>query len=101
MADPVLPTKDGRYPVRHLEPLQFDIYTIIVVFGLGNEGSMLLEGLVSRLRKLGKYSHLTRDQLKEMLVQCTDISFLFLSEVKDYHFTIVGRNYGPNQASAL
>lgn len=98
MADPVSATKDGRYPARHLKALQFDIYTIIVVFGLGVNGSMLLEELVSRIRLIQKYKHLTRDETKEMLVQCAGISFLFLAEVKDYHFTINGRNYGSDKA---
>ncbi len=92
MADPVIARLDGRWPDRHLKSLQYDIWIIMIGFGFAVDNAILLDELSARLRGLQKYSHLSRDEMKEMLAQVAGISFLFLSEIKNLDFVIIGRS---------
>lgn len=93
MADPVLPTLSGSYSARHLKKLKHEIYIIMVVFGFAQDNRIMLEELSFRIRGLSKYSHLSRDQVKEMLAQSASISFLFSSHIDRFEYIIDQRLY--------
>lgn len=93
MPDPVLATQSGRWPARHLKNLKYDIYIIMIVFGFAADNRIMMEELIFRIRGLDKYAHLSRDDVREMLVQSTSISFLFSSSIEKYEYIYEGRTY--------